>query len=640
MSNMSSEYVILNVSKNFDNAYLSEVSKKFPMIIFIDNNITILNEQSFVESLKKYSEKHVEYLTFEHPLKTLSWLFSKGHCGDVAEGFPLIWFPKEHNNKRFEITFDEQCESDVVMKSFKRFAKDEILQKSLECAFQYVIDNCVKNHFFMNSFGLCSLEYHTEPIFSDSRLKIIGAGNLALALQRYFKKSIVYGRTFSEKFDAKRFVKKSVYELSYDDFLEGDTIIYTVASSMKHTFNKSSKNEDMKLCEHMAKLVKDRKIRFFFVSSIATFNETTDMTLYSNLQDKNPYGLTKIAIEDMLFNTILNKYLFIIRPSVIQYYETVKDDNVSTLCNLALNSKSFSVKFSEESLKNAFTYPLKIFELLNTFEYLLNYQSQDDSIYLLQGHSKKTYYEILNEYHGNVSYGTDNGIVSKSYSKGIHGQYSNKNIKKNILVILAGGHSERFCWNVPKQFYQFNSGKLVEIVFNEFSKDFDETIVLINDEYKNLEVNIPKECLQYVKTNHRLETIKAFVENNHYRDFDRIVIKDANCPILDRKLLYHCLAMSDDVVFGVHCLESSEGILRIDSDSSEEIDRKKLYETVIKCYSYGVLKECSKINTEEYASEFGYCMAHKKPVFINSQMRTFKLTYQEDLEYINQIKLL
>lgn len=637
---MSSEYIILNVSKGFDNSYLLEISKKFPMIIFIDNNITIFNEQSFVKSLKKYSEQSLEYLTFEHPLNTLSWLFSMGSRGKVAEGFPLVWFPNNHTKKHFLITFDEQCESDVVMKSFKRFTKDDILQKKIECAFQYVIDNCAKNHFFMNSFGLCSLEYHKEPIFSDSRLKIIGAGNLALALQRYFKKSVVYGRTFSEKFDIKRFVKKSVYELSHDDFLEGDTVIYTVASSMRHTFNKSYKNEDMKLCEHVARLVKDRKIRFFFISSIATFNETTDMTLYSNLQDKNPYGLTKIAIEDMLFNTILNKYLFIIRPSVIQYYETVKDDNVSTLCNLALNTKSFSVKFSEESLKNSFTYPLKIFELLNTFEYLLNNQSQDDSIYLLQGNSKKTYYEILNEYHGNVSYGTDNGIVSKSYSKGVHGQYRNKNIKKNILVILAGGHSERFCGDVPKQFFQFNSGKLVEIVFDEFSKDFDETVVLINDEYRNLEVNIPKGCIQYVKTKHRLETIRAFVENNHYRDFDRIVIKDANCPILDRKLLYHCLAMSDDVVLGVHCLESSEGILKIDGDSSEEIDRKKLYETAIKCYSYGILKECAKISTEKYASELGYCMIHKKPVFINSQMRTFKLTYQEDLEYIHQIKLL
>lgn len=197
-----------------------------------------------------------------------------------------------------------------------------------------------------------------------------------------------------------------------------------------------------------------------------------------------------------------------------------------------------------------------------------------------------------------------------------------------ICVIIAGGCGQRF-GETPKQFFEINNKKIIEITYDNSKKIFDEIYVVVNEKYKKIKINC--ENIYYVKSNCRLDTIINFLKIKPFNDDDLICIKDANTlffpPIIDK--------LENKTTIFRHCLDSSQYLTK----NNKLIKREEIYENVAYFYLYSDLKLILKEEKiYDYQSEFQYLLEKNKINFVDTNYRTIKITYIEDIEFIKQIQ--
>ena len=424
---------------------------------------------------------------------------------------------------------------------------------------------------------------------------IIGYGNLTYHMKLYFPYAKVHSTHFNES-------------LPLNEIKDNDIVIYNHSSSLNTFYTKEDGEHDINYLLEILEKIKNLNIKFIYISTISIY-------------DKNSlYGLYKKKQEDIILKYIPNS--FIIRPTSIRYFKTLKPDDKSTLENYALNYNHISLKASMESAKNNGTYPIPVYKILWLIDDIVNNNVQKN-MFNIQGPHYFSRYDTIIQYGAEIEYGND---LFRTINHSI--PYDIK--KKICCLICAGGTAERF--HKPKQFLEFGNYKLVEITYKNIHKYFDKTIVAINEIYKDIEItNIPKENIIYVHTNSRIDTIKESLK--YLNEYYYVCITEANKPQMDIKLLIEMLCYNSDIIVGRINMDSCTDV----SDKNHNwIERNDLYQNAINIYQVDLLK--SFINNVK-DNEFKYLLEHykEKIKFVDKQggVRPFKITYPEDIMTLN-----
>lgn len=473
-----------------------------------------------------------------------------------------------------------------------------------------------------------TFDYNTE--YFSKHLKFIGGSNISYALLNYFDCGKVYLRTVYDEFKKFDYIQKTVEELNETDFSDEDIVIYTVSSCLNHGYNEEAYEKDVNNLNKVVQLCKYKNIKFVYFSSIALFEPSINIGLYNKFDLDNWYAKSKFQCEQIILENILNINTYIIRPPTIQFYHCLRQ-NDNALIILSYSQNDINTKNSLKSLKNNYTYPIQIDKICYLVDSIIRDYNKE-TFYNIQGNNKWTYDEIINgkiwNLNREVIYGDENKVVTKYYSS----NFMTKIKQKNICIIIAGGKGERFGLinDLPKQFVEIGSRKLIEITYNNCYRHFDETYVVINELYKNVELNIPKENIYYVESDSRVDTIDNFLKIKQFNLNDKICIKDANCPLLNVKLLLECLSQKQSCV-GVYNMCSSQYLMM----NNVLLDRNKCFENEINVYNYDdILDFLQNDKKNEYQSEFEYLLKSNKLIFKETHTRTIKITYPEDLEFI------
>lgn len=473
-----------------------------------------------------------------------------------------------------------------------------------------------------------TFNYTTE--YFNQHLKFIGGSNLTYALMNYFGCGKVYLRTLYDEFKKFNYIQKPIELLNNEDFEDEDIVVYTVSSRLNYGYNEEDYKKDVNYLNKVVQLCKYKNIKFVYFSSISLFEPSAGINLHNKFDLNNWYAKSKFQCEQIILGNILNINTYIIRPPTIQFYHYLHQ-NDNSLLNLSYSQNEINTKNSLNSLEDNYTCPIQI----NKICYLIDSIIRDfnkETFYNVQGNNKWAYSEIINgkiwNLNRKVVYGNDGTTKTKYYSS----DFATKIKQKNICVIIAGGKGERFGLknNLPKQFIEIGSRKLIEITYENCYRHFDETYVVINELYKGVELNIPKENCYYVKSECRNDTIYNFLKLKQFNACDKICIKDANCPLLNVKLLLECLSQKQSCI-GVYNMSSSQYLLWND----EILDRNKCFENEINVYNYlDILEFVEDDQKNNYQSEFEYLFKYNKLIFKETHTRTIKITYPEDLEFI------
>ena len=486
---------------------------------------------------------------------------------------------------------------------------------------------------FIRKFNIMNNTFNYTRDYFNKHLKFISGSNVSYALLNYFNCGKVYLRTIYDEFKKFNYIQKTIEDLNEKDFEDEDIVIYTVSSKLNYGYGEEDYKKDINYLNKIVQLCKYKNIKFVYFSSISVFEPKENISIHTNFDINNWYAKSKITCENIILKNILNINTYIIRPPTIQFYHNIKF-NDNTLINLSLNQTQIDTKNSKLSLEDHYTYPIQI----NKICYLIDNIIRDynkETFYNIQGNTKWNYNEIINgkiwNLNKKVNYRNENKIITKYFSNDF--QYNIK--QKNVCVIIAGGKGERFGLinNLPKQFIEINDKKLIEITYENCYKHFDETYLVINELYRDVELNLPKEICYYVKSNHRIDTLTEFFKIKQFNKQDKICIKDANCPLLNIKLLLECLSQKQSCI-GVYNMNSSQDILM----NKKILNRNNCLENEINIYNYNdILEFIQNEKKYDYQSEFEYLFKQNKLIFKETHMRTIKITYPEDLEFIQNL---
>lgn len=442
---------------------------------------------------------------------------------------------------------------------------------------------------------------------SSHTIKCFGGGNLAMAVKRYFGEQNV-----------------SIYSKSINDrplvYTDGDIILYLHTQSLRLETTAYDKSEVENEVKSFLDSIRGKKVGVYFFSSIA-------------VNCDSPYGKMK-----MLYEKLLNNVAIIIRLPVIWYYETVRHDDKSTITNLSINYNNVETIDSQVSLSGHKTKPMPIYRLLYWLEHMFDTEFKPN-IYELQGAHFFNYDEII-RYHPHISikYGAGNGCKDTWFKR-----ESTTNFNKTICIILAGGIGARF--NVfPKQFATLNEGgKVVEITYARHYKFFDETYVVINEQFKDIQVNIPSENIIYAKTQSHVESVYRCLQKISMSDISRVAIVLANTPIIDVKLMFRCLSvqMTDDIVLVNGRVSACGNVTLTDKDGSV-LNRNDIYYDAVRVYNgkhfSDIVTKCIEEGiSDEYHYVLQKCKNNVKFVDVDDGVKPFKITYISDIYLINTL---
>lgn len=488
---------------------------------------------------------------------------------------------------------------------------------------------------FIRKFNIMNNTFNYTRDYFNKHLKFISGSNVSYALLNYFNCGKVYLRTIYDEFKKFNYIQKTIEDLNEKDFEDEDIVIYTVSSKLNYGYGEEDYKKDINYLNKIVQLCKYKNIKFVYFSSISVFEPKENISIHTNFDINNWYAKSKITCENIILKNILNINTYIIRPPIIQYYHVINKNNTETLLNDALYKNIITIRNSKNILQKAYTKPIQI----NKICYLI-----DD---IIRDYNKETFYNIQGDYLTSFSY----IAKGKIYNRNIKNNYENNisdfksryfsndfqyNIKqKNICVIIAGGKGERFGLinNLPKQFIEINDKKLIEITYENCHKHFDETYVIINKLYQDVNLNLPKEICYYVNSNNRIDTLTEFFKIKQFNKQDKICIKEANSPLLNVKLLLECLSQKQSCI-GVYNMNSMNGIFY----NNNIINRDECFENEINIYKYEDIFEFIQNEKKyDYRSELEYLNEKNKLSFKKTHMRTIKITYPEDLEFIQNL---
>lgn len=225
---------------------------------------------------------------------------------------------------------------------------------------------------------------------------------------------------------------------------------------------------------------------------------------------------------------------------------------------------------------------------------------------------------------------------------------------KNIAIILAGGVGSRFGADKPKQFLEIGGRMVIERTIDAFEHHgrIDEIAVVINhtfipdmeeivrrNEWKKVTKVLKGGAERYMST---LSAIEA------YRDAEDVnmIFHDAVRPMVSQEIIDRVVtALEHHDAVGV-AVKVTDTIWKVDGDTINSIpDRNSLRKAQTpQAFRLSVIKEAYRrglqdptmSSTDDCGMMMRY-MPEKKIYIVEGEERNIKLTYKEDVPYIEML---
>ena len=211
---------------------------------------------------------------------------------------------------------------------------------------------------------------------------------------------------------------------------------------------------------------------------------------------------------------------------------------------------------------------------------------------------------------------------------------------KNALVILAGGKGLRFGQKIPKQFYEKDGKAIINIFLSNLNTDiFKYLIISIDPKY----IEIIKKSSHYlnnkkkyifsspgkVRQESSFNALKKIKKNN----IKNILIHDGARPFCSNNLIKRILTK----------LKKNDNCIPYVEFSDRQINKVNKKDTKVyniqtpQGFNYNlILKAHTKFKNYNFSDDASLLQAmNKKIFFIKGEKNNVKLTYPEDLIYLN-----
>ncbi len=211
---------------------------------------------------------------------------------------------------------------------------------------------------------------------------------------------------------------------------------------------------------------------------------------------------------------------------------------------------------------------------------------------------------------------------------------------KNALVILAGGKGERFSQKTPKQFYEKDGNAIINIFLSNLEINLFKFIVItINNKY----VNIIKKSQCYLENKDKFIFASAGIsrQQSSYNALKKIskfniknvLIHDAARPFCSNKLIKKILKNLEK---NKNCIPYVEYSDRHINKYSKK-DTKAINIQTPQGFDYKLIfKAHTQYKQDNFSDDASLIQKMNKKIFlIKGEKKNIKLTFSEDLIYLN-----
>ena len=209
------------------------------------------------------------------------------------------------------------------------------------------------------------------------------------------------------------------------------------------------------------------------------------------------------------------------------------------------------------------------------------------------------------------------------------------------FILLAGGDSERFKSNTPKQYHKISGKTLIDITLDKIKqfKEINKIIVVYNKKHKKY---LKANNLQNIKfitggKTRRESTYKALSYLKIKKNKNKVLIHDAARPNFSKLLIKSILRNSKKN-------KTIIPVLKLQDAMKENRKKNKIYSINRNNYFFTQTPQCFNFNeifklhseskTKYIDDDFSLINNSKKVKLINGEKRNLKITDKEDLELL------
>ena len=216
----------------------------------------------------------------------------------------------------------------------------------------------------------------------------------------------------------------------------------------------------------------------------------------------------------------------------------------------------------------------------------------------------------------------------------------------NVAVIVFGGVGSRISSSLPKQFIKIKDKELVIYTIEKFNSSplIDEIVLVTNKDYLELTISLvnkyklDKVTHVFVGGETRQESVKIALENTSYKNDDFVLIHDGDRPLVSEEIIFNnikSLENHDVVCTAIKHINSNEKASN--SGRKIEISGERIDIQTPQSFRYGLIKSAHQNSNKEVSDDISLLEDKYEVFFVDGDKDNFKVTTNEDLEYLKTI---
>ena len=212
------------------------------------------------------------------------------------------------------------------------------------------------------------------------------------------------------------------------------------------------------------------------------------------------------------------------------------------------------------------------------------------------------------------------------------------------FILLAGGDSNRFKSNIPKQYHKIAGKTLIDISIDKIKefKEIKKIIIVFNKKHKKYLKKIKFRNIKLISggSNRSKSTYNALNYLKKQNNIDKVLIHDAARPNFSQRLIKDIFKNSKKNKIVIHVLKLQDALKeKKKKNKTLSLDKKKFFLTQTpQCFNLNEIFQLHKKNISKYISDdYSLIVNNNKVKLIKGEKRNFKITDQEDFDLFRNL---
>ena len=212
---------------------------------------------------------------------------------------------------------------------------------------------------------------------------------------------------------------------------------------------------------------------------------------------------------------------------------------------------------------------------------------------------------------------------------------------KFSFILLAGGDSNRFKSNLPKQYQKIAGKTLIDFSIDKIKefKEIKKIIIVFNKEHKKYLKEIKLKNIKLVNGGHTRSrsTYNALNYLKKEDNTDRVLIHDAARPNFSKQLIKNILRSSKKNKTVIPVIKVQDALKELQKKNKTlSLNKKNYFLTQTpQCFNFNEIFQLHKKNyNRNNDDDYSLIPDNSKVKLINGEKRNFKITDQEDFNLL------